>query len=144
MAPANLARLVIDCFNNSFAPQTVIRTCPSIGAVRRLGKVDAITRMRINNKQPRLGVETRRAIVGQTALVWSNKSAVRCGFFLRVRNRPAQLVNSRCPVHRAIRNRQKALSIRTIQYEEVSVPRALHQHLPPLSMGSLTRSIADQ
>ena len=50
MAPANLARLVIDRLNDSLAPQSVICARPSIGSIRRLGEINAPARMSIHNE----------------------------------------------------------------------------------------------
>src|SRR5258705_434730 len=58
--PTIFTGLIIDRFENAFAPQAVIGAGPSIGSVRGLVEVDAIGVARANNEQPALRIEARR------------------------------------------------------------------------------------
>src|SRR6202021_4281390 len=69
MAPTNLASLVIDRFDNTFPPNAIVRTCPSVDSIGWLGKIDAVAGVCVDNEQPILGVEARRTEVGHAPLV---------------------------------------------------------------------------
>src|ERR1700722_234935 len=77
VGPANLSGLVINRFQYTFAPEPVIRACPTIRAIRRFVEVNAVGGVSIHDKQARLGVKAGRAVVGQAALVRRNQAAVR-------------------------------------------------------------------
>src|SRR5258708_31877285 len=94
MAPANLACLIIDGSDDTSAPETVIRACPSISAVRWLGEVDAVAGMGVHDKQACLRVKTGRAIVGESCFVGCDETSVGCGLFRWIWNRTALVVYS--------------------------------------------------
>src|SRR5271155_5482143 len=125
MAPANLSRLVIDGLDHAFAPEAIVGACPSIVTVGRLGEIDAVAGMSVNNKQACLRVEAGRTIIRHAALIGRNQAAVTCGFLRRIRNWPALLVGSEAPVHRSKRSCQQTLAVRAVQHEEEAVARAL-------------------
>src|SRR5271166_231309 len=129
MAPSNLAGLVVNCLDYTLAPNVIVRAGPAVDSVRGLGEVDAPAGMSVDDKQSSLRVEAGRSIVGQAALVGSDEAAIRRRFLCWVGNRTALLVDPERPVHRAIGNGKKALSICPIEDEEISIARRLHQHL---------------
>src|ERR1700679_2159472 len=63
MAPADLAGLVIDRLQHALAPQPIVRTRPTIGAVRGLVEVETVSRVSTDNKQAGLRVEAGRTVV---------------------------------------------------------------------------------
>src|SRR5882724_9425391 len=134
VAPTNLASLVVDGLNYSFAPNTIIRAGPAIHSIGWLGRVEAPTGMCIDDKQSVLSVETGRAIVGQTTFVWRDQATVGRRLFLRIRNWPAILVDSQRPVHGSVGNGQKVLAVGAVENKEVAVARSLHQHLLGLAV----------
>src|ERR1700722_893054 len=134
MAPANLARLVIDGLDHALGPKTVVATCPSISAVGRLGEINAVTWLSVDNEQSRPGVEAGSAIIRQAALIWCNKASVRLGLLVWVWNRAALSIDPKAPVDWPIRHCQKALSRDAVKDEEVAIARRLHEHLARLSM----------
>src|SRR5277367_6809422 len=62
MGPADLAGLVVDRLQHALAPQSIIRTRPTIGTVRRLVEVDAVGGVSTDNKQAGLRVEAGRTV----------------------------------------------------------------------------------
>src|SRR5271165_1029904 len=127
MAPANLSRLVIDRLDDALAPEAIIRACPSIVAVSRLGEIEAVAGMSIDDKQARLRIEAGRAIIRHPPFIGRNQAAVGCGFLRRIWNRPTLLVGSQAPVDWSKRGRQQTFTGRAVQHEEIAVARALHQ-----------------
>src|SRR5882757_45806 len=129
MGPAQLARLVIDRLQETFAPQSVICTCPAIGAIGWLREIEAVTRMRIHQKEPRLRIKARRAEVRKTAFIRRNQASIGCRLLCRVRDGMAILVHTEGPVHGAKWHSQQTLAISAIQYKKVAITRCLHEHL---------------
>ena len=134
VTPADLAGLVIDGLDYTFAPQAVIGAGPSIGAVGRLGEIDAVAGMGIDDEQAGFRIEAGRAIVGEAAFVGSNQAAVRRRLLGGIRNGMAFLVDAQCPVHRAKGNGEEALAIGAVEDKEVAVARSLHEHLARLAV----------
>src|SRR5580704_13393508 len=134
MAPAYLAGLVVDGFDDAFSPKPIIGARPAVIAVCRLGKIKAVTGMGIDNKQTGSRVEAGSSIIRHTSFIGSNQAAVACRFLRGIWNRPSLLVDSKRPVHRPERNGQKALSCGAVQHEEITVARTLHDHLPGLAV----------
>src|SRR3954454_15649634 len=97
MAPANVSRLIVDGFDDSFAPEAVVSAGPAIGAVGGLGKIERVTLARGNNKQSVLGIETRRAKVGHASFIGRDQASVRCRFFIWIGNRAALYINAPRP-----------------------------------------------
>jgi hypothetical protein len=48
VAPANFSCLVVDGLDDAFAPESVVRSSPALGAVGGLGKIERITFARGN------------------------------------------------------------------------------------------------
>src|ERR1700733_10264823 len=77
MRPPDFARLIIDRFQHTLAPQPIVRTRPTVGTIRRLIEVEAIGRVGTDNKQASLRIEAGRAIVSEATLIRCNQAAVR-------------------------------------------------------------------
>src|SRR5580704_457333 len=114
VAPTNLARLVINGFDDASPPEVVIGPCPAVRAILRLGKVDAVAGMRVDDKQAGLWIEARGTVVGHAAFVGSDQPSVALGLLVRIRNGTSVLVDSESPVCRPIGCGQQALSVRTV------------------------------
>src|SRR5258708_32339462 len=121
MAPTNLAGLVIDGLDHTFAPNAVIRTGPPVDAIGWLGEIDAVAGMGIDDKQPVPGVEARGTIVGHTGLVGCNEASVGGRFLSGIRNRAALLIDSKRPVHGSGWNGQKVFPVGAVVNKEVAV-----------------------
>src|SRR5580698_6625737 len=134
MTPTNLASLVIDSLDHTLAPNPVIRTCPSVDAICRLGKVDSVAGMGIDDKQTVLGIEAGRTVVGHTALVGRNQASIGRRLFGGIWNWTALLIDSKRPVHRSKRSGQKVFPVGAIKNKKVAVARGLHQHLLRLAV----------
>src|ERR1700733_6549813 len=134
MGPAQLTRLVIDRPQETFTPQSVICTCPAIGAIGWLREIEAVTRMRIHKKEPRLRIKTRRAEVCKTAFIRRNQASIRRRLLCRVRDGMAVLVHTKGPVHGTKWRSQQTLAIGAIQYKKVAIARCLHEHLVRMAM----------
>src|ERR1700761_5813608 len=98
MAPANLACLVVDSFDDSLTPKAVVGASPAVVSISRLGEVDAPAWVGIDDEQACPGIKARGAVVGHAALVGCDEASVRRGFFGRVGNRPAVFVDAESPV----------------------------------------------
>jgi hypothetical protein len=94
VAPAKLARLVIDSLNHTSAPHAVVGAGPAIESVGGLGEIEAKARVRVHDEQAVLRVETRRAIVGHAGLVGSDEAPVGCRLFRGIGYRAALLVDA--------------------------------------------------
>src|ERR1700761_2314259 len=92
MRPANLARLIIDCFQHPTTPQTVVGAGPTISAIRRLGEVNAVTGVGRNDEQPVVRIEAGSAKIGKPVLVGCDQAPVGGRLFVRVGNGAALLV----------------------------------------------------
>src|SRR5215472_13550188 len=123
MTPANFSRLVVDGFDDAFAPESVVRPSPAIGAVSGLGKIERVTFARRNDKQSVPGIETWRAEVGHAAFIGRDQASVWRRFFARIRNRAALLIDAQRPVHWAEGHGEKAFAVGAIEDEEVAVAR---------------------
>src|SRR6202162_141691 len=134
MAPTNHAGLIVNGLEYAFAPNPVIRPCPPVRPIGRLGKIDAVARMGVDDKQSVLGVEAGGTVVGKTALVGGNQASIGSRLFGGSWNRAALLIDSERPVHRSERSGQKALAVRAVENEEVAVARGLHEHLLRLAV----------
>src|SRR6266852_2576478 len=107
MAPTNLAGLVVDGLDHTFAPDAVVRARPAVDSIRRLGKVNAPAGMSIDDEQPILRVEARGTVVGHAAFVWCYQPSIGRRLLVRIRNRTALLIDSKRPVHRPERSGQE-------------------------------------
>src|SRR5580704_1035714 len=134
MRPPDLARLVVDRFNNPLAPQPVIRARQTISAIRWLVEVDAVGMVGTHDKQARLRVIAGRAVVGQASLIRCNQDSVGRWLLDRVWNRTSFLVHFLGPIYRPEGNRQQALTVSAIKNEKITVARCLQQHLPWLTV----------
>src|SRR5437660_7955754 len=134
MAPADLSGLIIDGLDHALAPNVVICARPSVGSIGGLGKVNAPTRMGIHDKQTILGVEAGGAIIGQTTLVRRNQASIGGGLFGGIWNRAALLIDSKGPIHWAVRNSQEIRPVGAVENNEVAVARGLHQHFLRLAV----------
>src|ERR1022692_3293431 len=134
MAPTDFSGLVGDGFDQTLAPNVVIRTRPSVDSICRLGEIEAPTGMGVDDKQTVLRIEARRAIVGKSALVGRNEASVGGRFLGGIRNWTALLIDSKRPIHRPERDGQKTLPVGAVEHKEVAVARSLHQQLLRLAM----------
>src|ERR1700733_15515487 len=128
MAPTNPAGLIVDVFEAAFAPNAVIRPCPAVNSIGRLGKIDAVTGMGVDDKQSVPGVEARGTVVGKTSLVGGNQASVGRRLLGGVWNRAALVIDSKRPVHRSEKSGQKVFAVRAVENKEVAVARGLHEH----------------
>ena len=129
VAPANLARLIVDRPQHALAPHAVVRARPSVLAVLGLEEVDAVGVVRADDEQTGGRIEARRPIVRAAGLVWRDEPAVARRLFRRIGNRPAILVETLGPVHGRERRGQQTLAGRAIEHEVVAVARCLNQQL---------------
>ena len=134
VGPADLAGLVVDGFEDAFAPDAVVGAGPAEGAVGGLGEVDAVAGVRVDDEQAGLGVEAGRAVVGQAAFVGRDQAAVGRGLLCRDWEWAGLLVDAQRPVHRAEGRGEQALAVGAVEHEEVAVARGLHQHLARLAV----------
>src|SRR5579875_2767061 len=79
MRPADLTRLIVDCFQNALTPNAIIRACPAECAVLRFGEVDAVAGMRVDNEEARLWIEAGRTVIRHAAFIGSNQATVAGG-----------------------------------------------------------------
>src|ERR1700758_2510547 len=121
MAPTDVAGLVINGLDHALAPNVVIRARPPVDSIGWLRKVDTPTGMRVHDKQPGFRVETRRTVVGHTALVGRNQASVGRGLFGGIWNGTALLVDPKRPVHWPKRVRQQILPVGAVKNKEVAV-----------------------
>src|SRR5579871_2002603 len=84
--PANPASLVVDGLDHALAPQTIVRPRPAIYAIFRLGKIEAVAGLSIDDKQSGFGVEAWRTIVGEAALIRSDEAPVGRRLLVWIRN----------------------------------------------------------
>src|SRR5258708_1337433 len=126
MRPPDLAGLLVDGFDHALAPNAIIRARPPVKSIGRLGKVDAVAGMGIDDKQSGLGVEAGGTEVGKTLLVGCNQAPIGRRFLGGIWNRTALLIDSKRPVHRSEKSGQKVLPLRAFQNKEVAVARGLH------------------
>src|SRR5258708_19453778 len=123
MAATNVAGLVIDGLDPPLAPNAVTRARPSVDSIGRFCKVNAVTGMSIDDEQPVLGIEARGAVISHTALVGCNQASIGRGFLGGIWNRTALLIDSKPPVPRPERNRQKVLPFGPLHPKEVTLAR---------------------
>src|SRR6266481_1224580 len=121
VAPSDFAGLIVNGFDDPFAPDCIVRAGPTVSAVGGFGEVDRPTRVSGNDEQSGPGIETGGAVVGETGLVGGDQPAVRSRFFGRIGNRASVFIHPQSPVHWAIGQRQETLSSGPIQHEEVAV-----------------------
>src|ERR1017187_3031959 len=114
MAPADLAGLIVDGLDHGLAPNAVIRARPPVKTIGRLGKVDAVAGLGIDDKQPVLGVETGGTVVGQTTLVRCNQASIGSRLLGGIWNRTALFIDSKRPVYRPERCGQEIPSVRSV------------------------------
>src|SRR5882724_9166377 len=69
VGPLDLTGLIIDGFENALAPHAIIGAGPTERAVGGLIEVDAVTRMRADDEEAGLRIETGRAIVSKSAFI---------------------------------------------------------------------------
>ena len=105
----------------------VIGARPPVVAVLFLEEVDAVAVDGADDQRPGLRVEARRSVIRAASLVGRHQPAVARRLLLRIRDRPAVLVDFLCPVHRRERGRQEVLPRSAIEHEKVPVARRLQQ-----------------
>src|SRR5260370_36672600 len=97
MRPTDLAGLVVDGFDHALAPNAIIRARPPVKSIGRLGKVDAVAGMGIDDKQSGLGVEAGGTEVGKTLLVGCNPAPIGRRFLCGVWDAVARPYDSKPP-----------------------------------------------
>src|SRR5438552_14622892 len=103
MGPAQFSCLVVNCLYDAFAPQAIIRTCPSIISIGRLSKIDTVAGVRIHDKESGLRIEAWSAEVGKSAFIWRDQTSIRRGVLCRIRNRTTIFIHAKRPIDRSKR-----------------------------------------
>src|SRR5215472_5425108 len=126
MTPAYFPSLVVDGFEHSLAPQSIVSSGPAIVAIFRLREIDAVAGVGIHYEQARLWIEARRSIVGHAAFVRRDETAIASRLFCRIGDGATLLIDTQRPIHWTEGRGKKALAIGAIQNEKVSVAGSLH------------------
>src|SRR2546427_3553445 len=134
MAPADLAGLIVDSLDHALAPNAIVCARPSVDSVGRLGKINTPAGMGIHDEQTISGVEAGGTVIGKTTLVGRNKPSIGGRLFGGIWNRTALFIDSKGPIHRAVRNGQEILPVGAVKNKEVAVARSLHEHLLRLAV----------
>src|SRR2546421_2444483 len=121
MAPADLASLIVDGLDHALAPNAIVCARPSVDPIGGLGKVNAPAGMGIQDKQTILGVEAGRTVIGKASFIGRNEAPIGGRLFGGIWNRTALLIDSKGPIHWAVRNGQEIRPVGAVQNKEVAV-----------------------
>src|SRR5262249_54324008 len=129
MVPLDLPGLKIDSSQECLPGNSIICAGPAVRAVYGLEEIDAVSVLRADDEQTGLWIETRRTIIRGTGFVGRDETAVARRFLCGIGDGAALIVDPGRPIHCREWNGEQALTVGTIEYEEVAVARSLQQHL---------------